>query len=53
MLPGYHEADFGSTKSFDDLMYFPTTLGMEAKTDSSLSPLDPEGLCVGHISLQI
>jgi hypothetical protein len=34
------------TKSFDDLMYFPTTLGMESATESYRSPLDPEGLCV-------
>ena len=35
-----------SVKSFDDLLYAPTTLGMEMATDSSRSPLDPEGLCV-------
>jgi len=33
-------------KPFDDLMYFPTTLGMESATDSTRSKLDPQGLCV-------
>jgi hypothetical protein len=33
-------------KPFDDLLYFPTTLGMESATDSRRSKLDPEGLCV-------
>jgi hypothetical protein len=33
-------------KPFDDLMYFPTTLGMEAATESYRTKLDPEGLCV-------
>lgn len=35
-----------SVKPFDDLLYYPTTLGMEVATDSNRSPLDPEGLCV-------
>lgn len=35
-----------STKPFDDLLYYPTTLGMEASPDSRRSALDPEGLCV-------
>jgi hypothetical protein len=35
-----------SVKPFDDLLYFPTTLGMESATDSRRSKLDPEGLCV-------
>jgi hypothetical protein len=35
-------------KPFDDLMYFPTTLGMEASPDSRRTKLDPEGLCVSH-----
>lgn len=37
-----------STKPFDDLLYYPTTLGMEASPDSRRSALDPEGLCVSR-----
>lgn len=37
-------------KPFDDLLYFPTTLGMESATDSGRSKLDPEGLCVSRTS---
>lgn len=34
------------TRSFESLMYHPTTLGMEASPDSRRTPLQPEGLCV-------
>lgn len=40
-----------STKPFDDLLYYPTTLGMEASPDSRRSALDPEGLCVSAMPL--
>nr|XP_019044696.1 hypothetical protein I302_06609 [Kwoniella bestiolae CBS 10118]OCF23626.1 hypothetical protein I302_06609 [Kwoniella bestiolae CBS 10118] len=41
----YLDIDIYVIKSFDDLLYFPTTLGMEASPDSRRSALDPEGLC--------
>ena len=34
-------------KPFDDLMYFPTTLGMQASPHSEATALEPQGLCVG------
>ncbi|WVQ74931.1 hypothetical protein IAR50_004539 [Cryptococcus sp. DSM 104548] len=41
----YLDIDIFVTKSFDDLLYYPTTLGMEASPDSRRHELDPEGLC--------
>jgi len=41
----YLDIDVFVIKPFDDLLYFPTTLGMEASPDSRRKPLDPEGLC--------
>ncbi|KAL0249880.1 hypothetical protein I308_103183 [Cryptococcus tetragattii IND107] len=41
----YLDIDIYVTKPFDDLLYYPTTLGMEASPDSRRSALDPEGLC--------
>ncbi|WWD02590.1 hypothetical protein V865_000630 [Kwoniella europaea PYCC6329] len=41
----YLDIDIYVIKPFDDLLYFPTTLGMEASPDSRRSALDPEGLC--------
>ncbi|KAL7421236.1 hypothetical protein Q5752_004121 [Cryptotrichosporon argae] len=41
----YLDIDVFVTKSFDDLYYFPTTMGMEAATESYRSALDPTGLC--------
>ncbi|WRT68407.1 uncharacterized protein IL334_005383 [Kwoniella shivajii] len=41
----YLDVDIYVIKSFDDLLYFPTTLGMEASPDSRRAALDPEGLC--------
>ena len=32
--------------SFDDLMYFPTTLGMQMSPHSEATYLEPQGLCV-------
>lgn len=34
-----------SAKPFDDLLYAPMTMGMEASPDSRRSPFDPTGLC--------
>ncbi|WWD19073.1 hypothetical protein CI109_103531 [Kwoniella shandongensis] len=41
----YLDIDVFVIKPFDDLLYFPTTLGMEASPDSRRDALDPEGLC--------
>ncbi|WVR07584.1 hypothetical protein IAU60_004626 [Kwoniella sp. DSM 27419] len=41
----YLDIDVFITRPFDDLLYYPTTLGMEASPDSRRPPLDPEGLC--------
>ncbi|WVF72813.1 hypothetical protein IAT40_007631 [Kwoniella sp. CBS 6097] len=41
----YLDIDIFVIKPFDDLLYFPTTLGMEASPDSRRTALDPEGLC--------
>jgi hypothetical protein len=38
----------GRVKPFDDLMYHPTTLGMQMSTNSEASDLEPQGLCVGR-----
>nr|ODN89058.1 hypothetical protein L203_02469 [Cryptococcus depauperatus CBS 7841] len=41
----YLDVDVFVIKPFDDLLYFPTTIGMEASPDSRRHALDPEGLC--------
>ncbi|KAK8854781.1 hypothetical protein IAR55_003520 [Kwoniella newhampshirensis] len=41
----YLDIDIYVVKPFDDLLYFPATLGMEASPDSRRDALDPEGLC--------
>ncbi|CAD6581388.1 MAG: hypothetical protein TREMPRED_002999 [Tremellales sp. Tagirdzhanova-0007] len=41
----YLDIDMFVIKPFDDLLYFPTTLGMEASPDSRRTQLEPEGLC--------
>ncbi|WWC90703.1 uncharacterized protein L201_005640 [Kwoniella dendrophila CBS 6074] len=41
----YLDIDIFVIKPFDDLLNFPTTLGMEASPDSRRAALDPEGLC--------
>ncbi|WVQ81807.1 hypothetical protein IAT38_003934 [Cryptococcus sp. DSM 104549] len=41
----YLDIDIYVTKPFDDLLYYPTTMGMEASPDSRRHALDPEGLC--------
>ncbi|WWC63305.1 uncharacterized protein I303_105905 [Kwoniella dejecticola CBS 10117] len=41
----YLDIDIYVIKPFDDLLYHPTTLGMEASPDSRRTALDPEGLC--------
>jgi hypothetical protein len=45
-ITGRRKKAYDRVKPFDDLLYFPTTLGMESATDSRRSKLDPEGLCV-------
>jgi hypothetical protein len=42
----YLDIDMFVTRSFDDLMYFPTTLAMEQATESYRNDTDPQGLCV-------
>ncbi|ORY35552.1 hypothetical protein BCR39DRAFT_510716 [Naematelia encephala] len=41
----YLDIDIYIVKSFDDLLYYETTMGMEASPDSRRHALDPEGLC--------
>ncbi|TXT08601.1 hypothetical protein VHUM_02729 [Vanrija humicola] len=41
----YLDIDMFIVRSFDELLYYPTTLGMEAKTDPTRPIYDPEGLC--------
>ncbi|KAJ9090946.1 hypothetical protein QFC20_007776 [Naganishia adeliensis] len=48
----YLDIDTFVTRSFEPLMYHPTTLGMEASPDSRRTELEPEGLCNGVIIAQ-
>ncbi|KAI5449138.1 hypothetical protein NCC49_005276 [Naganishia albida] len=48
----YLDIDVFVMRSFEPLMYHPTTLGMEASPDSRRTALDPEGLCNGVIISQ-
>ncbi|CAK9782572.1 hypothetical protein CC85DRAFT_284055 [Cutaneotrichosporon oleaginosum] len=45
----YLDIDMYVIRDFDDLLYAPSTMGMEASPDSRRTPLEPTGLCNGVI----